>query len=69
MKLNRARKRQLRVSVRKIVADTVAAIDSKHFDAVSETEEEALYVERFKADFVAGLTVNNGSDGDETPAE
>lgn len=63
MKLNRARKRQLRCSVRNIVVNVVQELDSKHFDEVSENPEEAAYVEKFREDLVKTLTVNNGTDG------
>lgn len=62
MKLNRARKRQLRVTVRKLAATAVSNMELASEELEGLDDEELAYAKTFKADLAAGMDISEQPD-------
>lgn len=65
-KLNRARKRQLRVTVRKLAATAVNNMELASEELEGLDDEELAYAKTFKADLAAGMDITEKA---EAPGE
>lgn len=66
MKLNRARKRQLRVTVRKLAATAVQTMELASESLEGLDDEELAYAARFRDDLAAGMDITEKA---EAPGE